>query len=202
MTYNLQTILEENDNIRVIALDFDNTLVFTGPVHKKCYQKAMASLDLGHKYIDEIYDRYINLGFETVAKKLMYTSKETENIAKIKATIFSTQETFRVNSNLIAELFSIRRNNPNIIFALLTNASYATYKHVTSNISVNINELLDYIITRDDVTNKKPDVEMINTLISRIGRADITNNNIFYIGDDRVHDTAFINNSQIDGIIV
>jgi HAD superfamily hydrolase (TIGR01549 family) len=193
----VKNLLSNSKKLNTVAFDFDNTLVFTGEVHYRCYQQAIQELDLLSKFNSTIYWDDINLGFNVVAEKMGYDLEEFAAINSRKTAIFSRVEDFSLNPVALDILnHAIELDYET---AILTNASRKTLNHVCNSLNFDYNSYFTKVVTRDDVKNKKPHNEMSKKILESFY---ITADNVLYIGDDSKHDMIFALNSGFHYAII
>lgn len=180
---------------KCLIMDFDDTLVKTIDVHADSWKHALERV-LDREIPIESIHADINYGMDILLKKYQLTEKESMLAQKYKKEIFAKN----IHKTRVNEL----------LLYLIENKVFENYVIASNSSRENIDKIMSYhgidpnmfslILSRDDVSEKKPHPEMGQIIFEKY--ADIYNtNNYLMIGDSEV-DLTFARKLDIKCIIV
>ena len=180
---------------KCLIMDFDDTLVKTIDVHADSWKHALERV-LDMEIPIESIHADINYGMDILLKKYQLTEKESKLAQRYKKEIFAKN----IHKTRVNEL----------LLYLIENRVFEHYIIASNSSRENIDKIMSYheidpnmfslILSRDDVSEKKPHPEMGQIIFEKY--ADIYNtNNYLMIGDSEV-DLTFARKLDIKCIIV
>jgi len=175
--------------ISALVFDLDGTLVQTEILKARSYARAVANLTAGNFNETQVIDAYqsvVGLSRQEVAQKLM-TEFDLENAAREKMKLFGVRTAWQAFVQMRLKYYNELLSNPiNIInhrcpynLGLLAWARKNRFKTGLATMShcneasrvlgiLNISDDFDFIATRDDVNNGKPDPEIYNLMLQEL----------------------------------
>jgi phosphoglycolate phosphatase-like HAD superfamily hydrolase len=181
---------------RCLIMDFDDTLVKTIDVHADSWKQALERVLDREIPIKSIYAD-INYGMDILLKKYQLTEKESQLAQKYKKEIFAKN----IHKTKVNEL----------LLYLIKNKVFETYVIASNSSRENINKIMSYhgidpnmfslIISRDDVSEKKPHPEMGQIIFEKYADIYTKNSDYLMIGDSEV-DLTFASKLNIKCVIV
>ena len=143
--------------------DFDGTLVDTHEANYLAYKETLKKV---YDYELKPEDYYNNFGLRIneLLEKLKLDIDKLSEVKKTKARVYKKYfDKIRINKNLFSHLYYAKQNS-NIV-CLATTASKKNVENLLKYFE--IEDLFDYIITGEDVSNGKPDPEVYQKTIMK-----------------------------------
>lgn len=143
--------------------DFDGTLVDTREANYLAYKETLKKV---YDYELKPEDYYNNFGLRIneLLEKLKLDIDKLSEVKKTKARVYKKYfDKIRINKNLYSHLYYAKQNS-NIV-CLATTASKKNVENLLKYFE--IENLFDYIITGEDVSNGKPDPEVYQKTIMK-----------------------------------
>lgn len=180
---------------KCLIMDFDDTLVKTIDLHAHSWKHALERVLNREIPINSILSD-INYGIDILLKKYQLTQKEALLAHKYKKEVFSKN------------IYKTKVNE--LLLYLIKNKVFDSYIIASNSSRENIDKIMSYhgidpsmfsmILSRDDVSNKKPHPEMGKIIFEKY--KDIYNNeNYLMIGDSEV-DLTFASKLNIKCILI
>lgn len=160
--------------------DFDGTLVDTREANYLAYKETLKKL---YDYELKPEDYYNNFGLRIneLLEKLKLDIDKLPEVKKTKARVYKKYfDKIKINKNLYSHLYYAKQNS-NIV-CLATTASKKNVENLLKYFE--IENLFDYIITGEDVSNGKPDPEVYQKTIMKY--PFVTFDNIYIYEDSDV----------------
>ena len=163
--------------------DFDGTLVDTREANYLAYKETLKKV---YDYELKPEDYYNNFGLRIneLLEKLKLDIDKLSEVKKTKARVYKKYfDKIKINKNLYSHLYYAKQNS-NIV-CLATTASKKNVENLLKYFE--IENLFDYIITGEDVSNGKPDPEVYQKTIMKYPFVSFDN---IYIYED--NDVGFL----------
>ena len=160
--------------------DFDGTLVDTREANYLAYKETLKKV---YDYELKPEDYYNNFGLRIneLLEKLKLDIDKLPEVKKTKARVYKKYfDRIKINKNLYSHLYYAKQNS-NIV-CLATTASKKNVENLLKYFE--IENLFDYIITGEDVSNGKPDPEVYQKTIMKY--PFVTFDNIYIYEDSDV----------------
>ena len=187
----------DNKFKKLYITDFDGTLVDTREANYFAYKETLKKI-----YDDELKpeDYYNNFGLRIneLLEKLNLDTDKLSDVKKAKTQVYKKYfDKIKINKSLYSYM-CYAKNNHNIV-CLATTASKKNVENLLKYFE--IEDLFDYIITGEDVSNGKPDPEVYNKIIMKYPFVSL--NNIYIYEDSDVgflaaHKSGVPNKNIID----
>jgi phosphoglycolate phosphatase-like HAD superfamily hydrolase len=180
---------------KCLIIDFDDTLVKTINVHASSWKHALDRVLNREIPIEHILSD-INYGIDVLLKKYQLTDNESLLAKQYKKEMF-TKSIYKTKVNKL--LLYIIENRIFDHYVIASNSSRENINKIMSYHNINQNQF-DLILTREDVTEKKPHPSMGNIILkhylNKYNKSDF-----IMIGDSEV-DLTFANKLNIKCIII
>lgn len=177
--------------------DFDGTLVDTREANYLAYKETLKKV---YDYELKLEDYYNNFGLRIneLLEKLKLDIDKLSDVKKTKARVYKKYfDKIKINKNLYSHLYYAKQNS-NIV-CLATTASKKNVENLLKYFE--IENLFDYIITGEDVSNGKPDPEVYQKTIMKYQFVPFDNIYIYEdsdVGFLAAHKANVPNNNIID----
>jgi len=179
---------------KCLILDFDDTLVSTIETHADSWKQSLERV-LNTDIPIETIMADINYGMDVLLKKYQLSDKEKELAQIYKREIFS-KNLYKTKVNQL--LLWIIKNSGFEKVIIASNSSRENVDRIMSYHNIN-QDLFDMIVTRDDVTNKKPHPDMANLIFNAFPSYHLTD--YLMVGDSEV-DSTFARKNNLKCILV
>lgn len=189
--------VSDNKFKKLYITDFDGTLVDTREANYLAYKESFKKIyDYELKYED--YYNNFGLRINELLEKLKLDNDKLSDVKKTKVRVYKKYfDNIRINKTLFLHLYHIKHND-NIV-CLATTASKKNVENLLKYFE--IDDLFDYIITGEDVSNGKPDPEVYQKIMMKY--PFVSSNNIYIYEDSDVgflaaHKSGVPNKNIID----